>query len=574
MTLTKKSPALVLVSDFNLGNLASILAKDSSSPSIIPKLAPFGQVMQTLLNQDPELWSEDATGAVVWTSPEAVSLSYKRLRSYQNDEPEGIIREVDEFCAAIKTLPPHVKYVLVPTWTTAPYEGRLGLLDMDPTRGTSLALMRMNLRLAESLSTDPRVFVLDASRWTGFYGEKSFSRRLWYMAKTPHSVELLRLAAEDIKAAIRGLTGGARKLIIVDLDDTLWGGVVGDIGWDKVRLGGHDPIGEAFKDFQLALKSLASRGMLLAIASKNEEKTALEAIRSNREMVLGLDDFAAWRINWADKAQNIVALAADLNLGLQSVVFIDDNPAERARVRDALADVFVPDWPINPMDYSAALQGLRCFDHPRITSEDLQRTGMYASERKRMEFKQTFDSADQWLETLNLQVEVEGLNKENLARASQLLNKTNQMNLSTRRLTIAELWEWSQKPCNALLTFRVCDKFGDYGLVGIASLALDSASQEARVVDFVLSCRVMGRKVEETMLHVLTRAATNMGAQIVGATHLPTSKNKPCLDFFERSGFQKPASGGAFSWALNKAYAKPRAIGLLLKSATVLNRSF
>src|SRR5262249_22053124 len=161
----------------------------------------------------------------------------------------------------------------------------------------------------------------------------------------------------------------------------------------------------------------------------------------------------------------IVALAAELNLGLQSVVFIDDNPVERARVREALADVLVPDWPSNPMDYSAALQGMRCFDRPRMPSEDLQRHEMYAAERKRKEFKQSFASADQWLETLNLQVEVEGLSKENLERASQLLNKTNQMNLSTRRLTIAELWEWSQNPENMLLTFRVCDKFGDYGLV-------------------------------------------------------------------------------------------------------------
>jgi FkbH-like protein len=573
MTITAKSSALVLVSDFNLGNLASILARDSSAPSIIPKLAPYGQLMQTILNPDPELWSEDTTGAVIWTSPEAVSGSYKRLCRNTNEGSEGIIGEVDEFCAAIRNLPPHIKYVLVPTWTTAPYEGRLGLLDMDPTRGASLALMRMNLRLAESLSADPRVFVLDASRWTGVYGEKSFSRRLWYMAKTPHSVDLLKLVAQELKSAIRALTGGARKLIIVDLDDTLWGGVVGDIGWDKVRLGGHDPIGEAFKDFQLALKSLASRGILLAVASKNEEKTALEAIRSNREMVLRLEDFAGWRINWEDKAQNIVALAAELNLGLQSVVFIDDNPAERARVRDALTEVFVPDWPINPMDYSATLQGLRCFDHPRITSEDKQRTEMYASERRRMEFKKAFDSADQWLETLNLQVEVEGLNKENLERASQLLNKTNQMNLSTRRLTIAQLWEWSQKPDHALMTFRVCDKFGDYGLVGIASVELDSISREARVVDFVLSCRVMGRKVEETMLHVLTRAAANMGAQVLGARHLPTPKNKPCLDFFERSGFLQAASRGAFSWALDKAYERPKSIGLLLKAPTVLDRS-
>jgi FkbH-like protein len=572
MTTAAKSEALVLISDFNLSNLASILTKDPSSPSIIPKLAPYGQVIQTLMNQMPELWSEQATGAVVWTSAEWASAAYKGLLFNQPAGQAQMMQEVDEFCEAIKQIPQHVRYILVPTWTTPSYEGRLGLLDMDSTRGTSLALMRMNMRLVESLRDDPRIFVLDASRWTGLCGAASFNRRLWYLAKTPYSVELFRQAAEDIKAAIRTLSGASRKLLVVDLDDTLWGGIVGDIGWERVRLGGHDPVGEAFKDFQLALKGLARRGILLAIASKNEEKTALEAIRCNREMVLGLDDFAGWRVNWEDKAQNILTLATDLNLGLQSVVFIDDNPVERARVREALPEVLVPDWPINPMDYKASLLGLRCFDNARVTTEDLQRTEMYASERKRNECRQNLHSVDQWLETLNLQVEVEGLNKDNLERASQLFNKTNQMNLSTRRLTILELWDWSQRPENALLTFRVSDKFGDYGLVGIASLAVDCGARDARVMDFLISCRVMGRKVEETMLHVLTGAAARMGAEILRAEYLPTTKNKPCLDFLDRSGFEKQTL--LFSWPLDKAYEKPKAVNLVSKGAMASNRLF
>jgi len=384
------------------------------------------------------------------------------------------------------------------------------------------------------------------------------------MSKTPYSAELFKRAADDIKAAARGLLGGSRKLAIVDLDDTLWGGIVGEIGWEKVRLGGSEPIGEAFKDFQLALKSLARRGILLAIASKNDEATALEAIRRNREMVLSLDDFAAWRINWQDKAQNIVALAADLNLGLQSVVFIDDNPAERGRVRETLPEVLVPDWPGNPVDYKSTLLGLRCFDHPQITSEDRQRSEMYASERKRKELRQTVSSVDRWLETLNLQVEVERLNKGDLERASQLLNKTNQMNLSTRRLTVAELWDWSQQPGHVLLTFRVCDKFGDYGLVGMASLAAGSeAPGAARMVDFILSCRVMGRRIEETMLHSLTCTARSMGAQLLYATYIPTSKNRPCLAFFDHSGFQKLNNDDTFSWVLDKVYAKPEPVSLI-----------
>src|SRR5439155_12335873 len=287
-----------------------------------------------------------------------------------------------------------------------------------------------------------------------------------------------------------------------------WGGIVGDLGWQSIRLGGHDPIGEAFRDFQLGLKILKERGVLLGIVSKNEESTALEAIRSHPEMVLRQDDFAGWRINWEDKAQNIANLAAELNLGLQSVVFLDDNPVERARVREVLPDVLVPELPANPMEFKAALQQLRCFDTPVISSEDQTRTGMYVSERQRRAAQAHISSLDQWLESLQMEVVAEPLSETNLDRATQLFNKTNQMNLSTRRLTKEELWSWSRENGNSMLVFRVSDKFGDYGLVGIASFRLEAGSQtDARIVDFILSCRVMGRKVEETMLHVLAVSA-------------------------------------------------------------------
>src|SRR5207248_5467611 len=241
-------------------------------------------------------------------------------------------------------------------------------------------------------------------------------------------------------------------------------------------------------------------GVLLGIVSKNEESTALEAIRSHPEMVLRQDDFAGWRINWEDKAQNIVELVSELNLGLQSVVLIDDSPVERARVHEAFPDVLVPEWPSSPLDYTATLHGLRCFDTRLVSLEDRTRTEMYVTERKRHEVRTQVSSLEQWLASLNIQVEAEPLSEATLDRATQLLNKTNQMNLSTRRMIKEELQNWNQQPENTVLIFRVSDKFGDYGLVGVASFVLRDGN--ANVVDFVLSCRVMGRKVEETMLHV------------------------------------------------------------------------
>src|SRR6266849_6754593 len=414
--LSKTEPILdfLLISNFNLSNLAALLSKDEESPTIRAATAPFGQVMQVLLEPEREPWTETTQGVVGWTSPESVSTSYKRLLGGEEADPEELMHEVDEFSNSLKAIPGHVKYIFVPSWVAGPFENRLGLLDMDLRHGVSLALMRMNVRLAEALQDDSRIFVLDAARWVAIHGERSFSQRLWYMSKTPFGLEFLKTAAAEFKAAVRALTGQTKKLLLVDLDETLWGGVVGDVGWQNLRLGGHDAIGEAFRDFQLSLRALKTRGTLLGVVSKNEENTALEALRLHPEMALRPDDFAGWRINWQDKAQSMVDLAAELNLGRQSVVFLDDNPVERARVREALPEVLVPELPANPMEFKAALQQLRCFDTPVISSEDQTRTAMYVSERSRRVAQTQVSSLDQWLESLQIEVAAEPLHEANL----------------------------------------------------------------------------------------------------------------------------------------------------------------
>jgi len=569
--LSKTEPILdfLLISNFNLSNLAPLLSKDEESPMIRAVTAPFGQVMQVLLQPASELWSNRTEGVVIWTSPESVSPSYKRLLGGEEVEPEELMHEVDEFCSAIKAIPGHVNYTFVPSWVVGPFEKRTGLLDMDLRQGLSLALMRMNLRLVENLQNDSRIFVLDAARWVAVHGEKSFSQRLWYLSKTPFGFEFLKTAAAEIKAAVRALIGETRKLLLVDLDETLWGGIVGDVGWQNVRLGGIDPIGEAFRDFQLALKALKRRGVLLGIVSKNEESTALEAIRSHPEMVLRQDDFAGWRINWEDKAQNILDLVSELNLGLQSVVLIDDSPVERARVHEAFLEMLVPEWPSSPMDYTLALHRLRCFDAPRASLEDRVRTEMYVTERRRREVRAQVASLEQWLASSDIQVKAEPLSEATLDRAAQLFNKTNQMNLSTRRMTKEELRNWSQQPENTVFVFRVSDKFGDYGSVGIASFSLPAGKREnAHLVDFVLSCRAMGRKVEETMLHVISTYARSEGATGLHIAYIPTPKNQPCLRFFESAGLSSNGNDKVFTLNLRKAYPKPATIHLVLPDAS------
>jgi FkbH-like protein len=416
----------------------------------------------------------------------------------------------------------------------------------------------MNQKLAECLEPLQNVYVLNAERWFNASAQ-GFTPRGWYLGKVPFHQHVFSAAVQDVKAALRALSGGVKKLLILDLDDTCWGGIVGDMGWENLRLGGHDSEGEAFVDFQKAVKALTRRGIVLGIVSKNEEDTALEAIRKHPEMVLREKDFVGWRINWLDKAKNIADLTQELNLGLQSVVFIDDNPIERGRVKEALPEVFVPDWPEDKLMYTAALRALTCFDVPFVTQEDLARTEMYTSERERKDLMKEVGSIDDWLMSLALKVGVDVVRPENLARTTQLFNKTNQLNLSTRRLDEGELLEWIKHPSRSFFAIDVSDRFGDAGLTGIVST--EESDGVLRIVDFVLSCRVMGRKVEETLLHLAIQDAARRKARSVVATYLQTKKNKPTLTVLERSGFVR--HGDDFVWDMSTDYPLPGPISLV-----------
>ncbi len=546
-----------LISDFNIETFAGYLSNDLDSPELEVEVAPFGQVLPTLMNAPA--WGSGKDVALVWTQPQAVIPSFAKLLQYESVEMETLLGEVRAFAEAIRHASAHVKTLLVPQWTlSVPHRG-FGLLDLKPGMGISSALMRMNLLLAEALSDRPGVFVLHSQRWLQTAGKGAWNAKLWYMSKNPFGNDVYKEAIKDVKAALRALKGQARKLLIVDLDDTLWGGIVGDVGWQNLRLGGHDPVGESFVDFQKALKSIARRGIVLGIVSKNTESVAFEAIAQHPEMVLVQEDFAGWRINWSDKAQNIADLAQELNLGLQSVVFIDDNPVERARVRDMLPEVLVPEWPEDKTQYVNALMQLSCFDNPVITEEDRARTRMYATEKQRERARMSVGSVEEWLATLEMQVQVDALDGANLARTAQLFNKTNQMNLSTRRMTETELLEWSQKSGRGIFTVRVSDKFGDAGLTGIVSVEV--IGENAQIVDFILSCRVMGRKVEETMLHVAAHFAQNQKAKRLDVRYLETPKNQPCLEFLTARSQLSPGPGkGEFYWDLTANYPLPQSI--------------
>ena len=546
----------ILISDFNIDNMAGYLRNSSGEPAINVFVAPYGQVIQFLSGDAPEYLQNKYDLAIVWTQPHKVIAHFNDMINFKAVSVDDVLGEVDDFALFLLGMRDKVKYVFIASWVLPAYNRGFGMLDMKFGIGTSNTLMRMNVRLSENICEAANIYLLDAWRWAGIAGKNMFNPRSWYMGKIPFANEVFKEAAVDISSFLGVLSGSTKKIIILDLDDTLWGGKVGDVGWKNICLGGHNHIGEAYVDFQSALKSLSNRGVLLAVVSKNEESVALEAMESHPEMVLRPEDLAGWKINWKDKAQNIVDLLAGLNLGIESAVFIDDSPFERGRVRDALHEVFTPEWPEDKRLYTQTLLSLRCFDTPSISVEDTERSKMYVSERKRKGVRKKIGSQEEWLISCDIKVTVDELDGSNNKRVVQLINKTNQMNLTTRRMSEGELTEWLKGDNGRKMwTFRVSDRFGDSGLCGIVSI--ESDGREGRISDFVLSCRVLGRKIEETMLHTVINYAHSIGLKEVYAKYISTPRNKPCLEFWEKSGFTFNEKDNIFIWNIGKKFVPP-----------------
>lgn len=546
------SHVITLISDSNIEPLAGYLKNATLPAGFSVNVAAYGQVYQTLGHPVADGWAN-----VVWTAPERILPRFHQAFQLEDVRHEDVLADVDDFADAILRAA-ESQYQFVVSWVLPPNYRGYGMLNWRSGLGLSHLLAKCNLRLAERLAARNNVFMLDAPYWINRVAEPQ-PAPMWFAAKVPYAPQVFERAASDIREAIQAIHGKSRRLIVLDLDNTLWGGVVGETGWEGIRLGGHDHTGEAFKEFQRELKALSNRGIQLALCSKNDESVALEAIDNHPEMILRRSDFAGWRINWNDKAANIVSLVEELNLGLGSVVFIDDNPAERSRVAEAVPDILVPEWPQTPMGYVPALRALNCFDSPAISAEDRDRKDMYVAERSRREIKSDVASDDQWLAKLGTCVRVSPVEPANLTRVTQLFNKTNQLNLSTRRLSETEITAWAAEPNHSMLTVSVSDQFGDMGLVGIIGVEADG--QQGQLTDFLLSCRVMGRKVEETLIHLAAGELQSLGAEVMHVEYLPTKRNRPTLEVLQKAGLNEVAEH-RFEVCLTAGYEKPTTVTL------------
>ena len=530
--MIKDKVSINIISSFNHANFIGLLGNNNDFKWQIND-SNYNQIFQILSDRKLNIWKKKSDISLIWSTPESISPEFKKLLNHEKANKNIIKKDIDFFFNCLRTVKKNSDIILIPNWILRePNESSIAL-SFSKKLGIEYHLSYMNYYLSELMNKEKNFYLLNSTKWlTNCGSEATYNSKLWYLMKSPFSNEFYNEAILDVVSIFKTLKGLSKKLLVLDLDDTLWGGIVGEVGWKNLRIGGHDYLGEAFKDFQYKIKSLKNYGILLALCSKNNESTALEAIEKHPEMVLKLDDFVSYKINWNNKAKNILDITKELNIGLQSVVFLDDTPYERAHVKESLPEVTVPNLPLDPVNYSSFLSKLRYFDTSFISKEDKKRADLYKSEFKREKIKQNLKSDAQWLKTLELKITVENAKSENLPRTHQLLNKTNQMNLTTRRLSEKELNSWKNKSSNKLWTIRAKDKFGDYGIIGIVSISIKNKS--AKLEDFILSCRVVGRNIEKVMIEFVKDYCQKAKIDKIKGKYLKTKKNALLFEYFKK----------------------------------------
>ena len=439
-----------------------------------------------------------------------------------------------------------------------PSERAFGNYELKVADSVGSIFTEINYRLSVKAREAKNVLLNDVDFIAASVGRTEwFDARMWNMAKTPCRLEHLPLLAQSLLDTALAASGMFAKCVVLDLDNTLWGGVIGDDGLEGIALGEFDE-GEAFVGFQTFIRELKRRGIILAVVSKNEHAAAVLPFREHPHMVLKEEDISVFVANWDNKADNIRLVQKTLNIGFDSLVFLDDNIFERNIVRQFLPDVVVPDLPEDPSLYLQTLAGLNLFETASFSEADLQRADQYREEAQRELTKTHFTNINEYLVSLGMEIRLERFNALNLPRIAQLIQRSNQFNLMTRRYGEAACEAMMSDPSIAPLTVKLADKFGDYGLISV--VILKNAGSDLEIDEYLMSCRVLQRGVESFTMNNIFSYAARQGAKRVTGHYLPTKKNDMVKGFFKSFGFEKIADGegGASQWALAVDAYQPR----------------
>lgn len=496
-------------------------------------LGAYGQWQQELIDPDSALYKFGPTATIIALDAEDLlpSLSTNPLTEIATARQRGLDAWERVRSTMQRLLERTAGQVIVHTLAAPPRSG-LGLVEGNSGYSHTAAIDTFNQSLREASSSRLTVFNYDALvREHGY--KHWYDTRLWHLARMRLANSSVKLLADAYAQLFAAQLTPRKKCLVLDLDNTLWGGVIGEDGVGGIQLG-HSGIGLAFREFQLAVLALARRGVILAIASKNNTNDAMDALQNHPDMVLRPEHFAVMQIHWSEKSESVRRIAELLNIGVDSLVFWDDNPMERGVVRNLVPDVLVPEVPADASEYVTFLRALDCFDTTLLTAEDQARGRMYREQVERDSFLDNASpqSLDEYYASLQMKIHIERATDTAVARIAQLTQRTNQFNLTTRRYTDADVRARVANPEWLVYTLSLKDRFGDLGLIGAAMVRVGDPAWELDT--FLMSCRALGRRVEEAFVAYLVDLAAAEGKPLRGV-FIPTKKTAPIQEMLVRN---------------------------------------
>lgn len=517
----------VHVGQFN-AYVQEILNKDSSLYSFAPDIVILAVQTRDLA---PELWSR---------YPELTALDIQKV-------VDRALTDLDHWIKAFRS---HSNAYLIVHTLEAPLFPSQGILDSQSSSSQVAAIQKINDEIRHIATRYTGVYLLDYDAMIARHGRaRWYDERKWLTVRMPIAADHLKDLADEWLRFIHPLVGKTCKALVTDLDNTLWGGVIGEDGVEGIRLGVEYP-GAAFQAVQRALLDLHQRGILLAVCSKNNIADAMEVLEKHPGMLLRPEHFAAWRINWNDKAVNLREIATELNIGVDSLAFLDDNPVERERIRSDLPEVTVLDLPDDPMEFARVLRRSPVFERLALSEEDRERGRYYAGQRQRLELERSASSLEDFFRSLRQEIEISSVTPATLLRVAQLTQKTNQFNLTTRRYSEQQIAELAKNPAWKVYAIRVKDRLGDNGLTGV--VITHDAQDLAEIDTFLLSCRVVGRTVETAILSFLIDQARRRGRTHLQGWFSPTKKNDLAKEFYAQHNFHAVEQNGRGElWSLD-----------------------
>ena len=498
--------------------------------------ADFNQIERQVFTPESELYAYKPDVVVVFFSTQ------KLLNRYNKLEEEALEtfaeNEIENITTIIQTISENTSSKIISYNYNEIDDAVFGNFASKTAKSFIYQLRKLNFELMQLATKWSNFFLVDLSTIQNQVGKTNFFHTSVYISTdSVISLNVLPIVARRTVDVIETINGKIKKCLILDLDNTLWGGIIGDDGIENIQIG-NIGIGKAFTEFQYWIKKMKNRGIILAICSKNTESIAKEPFEKHPDMILKLDDIAVFMANWETKVDNIKEIQRILNIGFDSMVFLDDNPFERNMVRDHISEIIVPELPEDPAEYLECLYTLNLFETHTYSNEDSERTKLYQIEAQRTVVKKSFLNESDYLKSLEMVSKVSEFNKFNIPRVTQLAQRSNQFNLRTVRYSETDVENLAKSDNYFTFTFTLDDKFGENGLIAVVILKKQS-NFELFVENWFMSCRVLKRGMESFILNTLVDKATSEGFKFLIGEFIPTAKNAIVEKHYEELGFQK-----------------------------------